>query len=716
MATALFSPSWYRVADLKPRLLKHVEIFRHDYRGRIWHILQDQANTRAHRLSPAAYRLLGLMDGKRTVQNLWDLANEQLGARAPTQDETIRLLGQLHAADAMICDVPPDSRELFRRYQRHERQKIKQKVWSPLAVRIPVWDPDGFLTATLPYVRWMFNIWGMLAWLALVTTGLVLLIMHFSAITENIFDRALTVENLLVLWFVYPVVKAVHELGHGYAVKVKGGEVHEIGIMFLVLIPVPYVDASASSGFRDKYHRMLVGGIGIMVEMALASIALMVWLNVEPGPTHVVAYNVMLIGGISTLLFNGNPLLRFDGYYVLADWLEIPNLGTRSNRHIFYVIQKYLFGSKDAEPITSLGWERFWFVLYGIAAFIYRMFIMFAIIMYVAGKFLVVGVILAIWAIFTQAIVPISKGVKFLFGNQKLRSNRPRAMLSTLGVIGLILFLLFVMPFPHRSMVDGVTWPSEQSQVRAQADGFVTELPAQNRSQVAKGAPVFISEDPFLEARERLIKAQIETLLVQEAAVRRSDRVEAQLAREEIAVARNDLARIQQQLADLTVYAPRDGRLVMPAQADLVGRYVRKGGLLGYVVDKADTLTLRMVIPQEYVGLVRNRTEEIEIMPAGYSMDPVPAEIVRETPGGTTRLPTPALGIVGGGEVPVDPRDSQGVRTLERYFEFELRVPEDHGTEFLGQRVRVKIDHGFEPVGFQIWRALRQLFIRLYDV
>lgn len=716
MATSLFSPSWYRVAELKPRVRKHVDIHRHDYRGRIWHILQDHANGRAHRLSPAAYRLLGLMDGTRTVQQLWELANEQLRDRAPTQEETIRLLGQLHAADAMICDVSPDSRELFRRFQRHERQKLKQKIWSPLAIRIPVWDPDAFLTRTLPYVQPVLTRWGMAAWLMTIIVGTVLTVMHFGAITENIFDRALTIDNLLVLWLVYPLVKAVHELGHGYAVKAHGGEVHEIGIMFLVLIPVPYVDASAASAFRDKYARMLVGGIGIMVEMALATAALIVWLNVEPGPTHVVAYNVMLIGGVSTLLFNGNPLLRFDGYYVLADWLEIPNLGTRSNRHIFYVIQKYVYGSKDAEPVTSLGWERFWFVLYGIAAFLYRMFIMFAIIMYIGGKFLLVGVILAIWAIFTQAIVPISKGIKFLASNHKLRSNRPRAILTTGGIIAGLLFLLFVIPFPHRTMIDAVTWPSEDSQLRAEADGFISEFLVENRTQVRSGEPLIKSEDPFLSARVRLLKAQINTLKVQEAAVRRTNRVEAQLVREEIAAAERDLARAEGQLADLTIQAPRDGALVVPSQSDIVGRYIRKGGLIGYVIDRNDTISLRMMIPQEDVGLVRNKIDEIEIMPAGYGLDPIPAEIVRETPGGSFRLPTAALGIVGGGEIPTDPRDANGVRTLERYFDFELRVAEEHGTSFLGQRVRVKIDHGWEPMGFQIWRAFRQLFIRLYGI
>ncbi|WP_172327529.1 peptidase M50 [Mangrovicoccus sp. HB161399] len=716
MATSLFSPSWYRVAQLKPRLRKHVEIHRHDYRGRIWYILQDHAAGRSHRLSPAAYRLVGLMDGQRSVEQLWQLANEQLAERAPTQDEAIRLLGQLHAADAMICDVPPDSRELFRRFKRQEEQKLKQKIWSPLAVRIPVWDPDRFLARTYPFVAPLFTRTGMALWAALVLAGVVLAVMNFGAITDNIFDRALTVQNLMVLWLVYPAVKAVHELGHGYAVKANGGEVHEIGIMLLVLIPVPYVDASAASALRDKKQRMLIGGIGIMVELALASAALLFWLNAEAGPAHVVAYNVMLIGGVSTLLFNGNPLLRFDGYYVFADFLEIPNLGSRANSHIFYLAQKYLFGSKEAEPVTSLASERFWFVAYGIAAFLYRLSIMFAIILYIGGRFFFIGVILAFWAATTQALVPIFNGVKFLSDSPKLRTNRGRAVWTTAGIVALLAALLFAMPFPLRTMADAVTWPSEQSQIRAQADGFVTAIPVRNRDSVAEGDVILTAEDPLLAARRDLIAAQIVTLSAQEAALRRQDRVQAELAAEELAAARAQLGEIERRMAELTLTAPRAGEVVLPNPSDLESRFMRKGGLVGYVVDAEDTRRMRMMIGQDRVALVRDRTRGVELMPAGYGTHPVPALIVRETPGGTTTLPTPSLGTGGGGEIPVDPRDPDGRKTLERFFEFELALDEGTGSPFLGQRARVKIDHGYEPIGFQAWRSLRQLFLRLYGV
>ena len=289
MSDSLFSPSWYRVAELKPRLRNHGEVHRHDYRGKVWFILQDHASGRSHRFSPAAYSFIGLMDGNSTVQQLWDTVTEQAGDKAPSQDEVIRLLGLLHSADILISDVTPDSRELFRRYQRQERMKLKQRLWTPLAIRIPMFDPENFLERSLSFARLLINRYTAVLWLMVVLTGVVLAAVHWSDLTENVVDRALLPQNLLLLWFVYPVVKTFHELGHAYVTKLNGGEVHEIGIMFLVLMPVPYVDVSSAWGFRDKHKRMAVGAAGIAVELFLGALALFVWLSVEDGVVHAIA-------------------------------------------------------------------------------------------------------------------------------------------------------------------------------------------------------------------------------------------------------------------------------------------------------------------------------------------------------------------------------------------------------------------------------------------
>ena len=716
MSDSLFSPSWYRVADLKPKLRGHVEIHRHDYRGKVWYILQDHASGRSHRFSPAAYHFIGLLDGQLSVQQVWDGVNATEGDQAPTQDEVIRLLGQLHAADALISDVTPDSRELFRRHQRHQQMQLKQRLWTPLAIRVPLLDPERFLERTLPFARLLINRYTAVVWLLIVLLGAVLAAVHWSDLTEDIVDRALTPGNLVLLWFIYPVVKALHELGHAYLAKLSGGEVHEIGIMFLVLMPVPYVDVSSTWGFRDKRKRMAVGAAGIAVEMFLGALALFVWLSVEPGAFHVVAYNVMIISGVSTLLFNGNPLLRFDGYYVLADALEIPNLGTRSIKYLAYLAQRYLLGVRDAESPAESPGERVWFVVYGIAAFIYRVFILFVIILYLGGKFFAVGVALAIWATVTQAVIPVSKSMKFLFSSPLLRRNRKRSTGAVIVGVAAVVLLLFVLPAPLWTRAEGVTWPSEQSQIRAAADGFIVELLVPDRSVVQQGQEIILTRDPLSQARVKTLEAQEKQLQIQLRAAQTVDRVEADIVREELTAVSEDLKRARERQDALVIRSPRSGVFTAPESQDFIGRFVRQGQLVAFVINPADTAVVRAAVSQDDIGLVRQNVRKVDVMPAGKRAQSVSAQMLREVPGGTHQLPTAALGFSGGGKFAVLPSDTTGKTTLDRVFEVEVALPAQARADYLGMRMFVRFDHGYEPLAMQAWRSLRQLLLRRFGV
>jgi putative peptide zinc metalloprotease protein len=715
VSDALFSPSWYRVAALKPRIRAHVQIYRHAFRGKVWFVLQDFAAERSHRFSPAAHYFIGLMDGERTVQELWEATSANLGDEAPTQEETIRLLGQLHATDALLCDVPPDSMEVFRRFERQERQIWKRRLWTPLALRFPIVDPDRFLVRTMPVVKPLLGWAGALLWLVVVLTGAVLAASHWTDITEDIGDRVLAPQNLLLLWFVYPAVKVLHELGHAYATRKWGGEVHEIGIMLLVLTPVPYVDASAASGFRDKRQRMVVGAAGIAVELFLGALALFVWLNVEPGLVRAIAYNVMLISGVSTLLFNGNPLLRFDGYYVLSDAIEIPNLGARSNQYLGYLFQRYVFGVMDASSPAETQGERVWMVAYGIASFIYRVIIMFVIILFIAGKFFIIGVLLAIWAVATQVVMPIGKNFSFLVNSPSLRRRRGRALTISAAIFVLTAIILFIVPAPSWTRAEGVVWVPEESQVRAGTDGFVESLLAESDSDVVRGQPLLRAEDPLLLTNVAVIEAQLQELSAQYDDVLFSDRVKADLIAQEMVAVEANLKRSRDREKELVFYSPANGRFVLPNAVDLPGRFVSKGQLVGYVVEPK-ALTVRVVLTQDDIAQVRQKTRSVEIMLADWSAIPLPAQIRREVPGGSSDLPTAALGSTGGGTFAVDPRDGRGVKTLSRVFQLELALPSVARSSYLGSRVYVRFDHGYEPVGFQIYRSFRRLVLRQFNV
>lgn len=715
MSEPLFSPSWYRVARLRPRLRGHTRIYRHVYRDEVWFVLQDHAKGRYYRFTPNVHQMLGKMDGRATIQELWERASEALGDDAPTQSEIVQLLTQLHAADVLVADVSPDTEELLDRSERIERARRVQSIRSPLAIRIPLIDPERFLERTIGLVRPLFSRTGAVLWVATVAIAVALGVEHWDDLTSNVVDRVLATQNLVLLWFVYPAVKALHELGHGYAVKTWGGEVHEMGIMFLVFMPVPYVDASAASEFRSKRRRMVVGSAGIMVELFVSSIALFAWIALEPGLARSVAFNVVLIGSVSTLLFNGNPLLRYDGYYIFSDLLEIPNLGQRSLGHLGWWVRRRVLGVRDEpEPYAAPG-ERGWLLTYAVCAFVYRMFVYAGIVLFVAGKFFFIGVILALWAAFNMVVTPVSKAIRYVAVSPVLRESRGRAAVTTAGLVAAGLAVLFVVPLPLRTRAEGVVWVPERALVRAATDGFVDRVLATPNGEVAPGDPLVAFRDPMLESETRVLAAKLEELDSRYDAAMAHDKVQARIVDRERAHVRERLVRSRERRADLEIASLADGTFVLPDAEDLPGRYVHKGELLGYVLN-VDRPTVRAVVPQSRIDLVRSRTRAVEVRFEERIELTIPARVQREVPEAEQELPSTILGSGGGGEIATDPFEGQGTRAFERVFQFDLALEQPVDRVFVGGRVHVRFDHGTEPLAFQAWRKLRQMFLRRFHV
>lgn len=711
----LKSSSWYRVAPLRLSLRLHVNIQRHSFRGQVWHVIQDHASGKHHRFSPGAYLIISLMDGERTVEEIWDIASGQLGDDGLTQDEVIQLLTMLHQGDLLQGEITPDMREMSARSDKQARRKLLQMVMNPLALRLPLLDPDRFLTVTMPLVRPLFSWFGFLLFALVSVTAVLLAGMHWEALTTNVVDRVLAAENFLVLIFSYSFIKALHELGHGYAAKMHGGEVHEVGLMFLVFIPVPYVDASSVSSFSNKWHRALVGSAGMLVEVFLAALALFLWLNVEAGLVNAVAFNVMLIGGVSTVLFNGNPLLRFDGYYVLADLIEIPNLGVRSNRYIGYLVQRYLFGVDTAvSPATAPGEAR-WFVFYGIAAYLYRIFITTTIILFVASEYLFVGVLLGVWAGMVVFVWPLAKSVRFLFTSPALRVQRSRAFAVTGGSVFVLAMLLSMIPVPYATVAEGVVWADKESVVHAGTDGVIDQVLVAPNTVVDRGQPLFIMKDLLLPAQVRLAAAELGELRARHEALQILDQSEARVIAEQIRHAQAEYELKLQREKEMITRSPSNGRLLLVHPQDLVGRFLRKGESIAHVATLVDP-TVRVVVPHSVIDLVRDATRDIQIRFADRFRDVRPARVIRELPFITDQLPSLALSTQGGGQVFVDPTDPSGGTALETFFQLELQPEEKIQAGGIGVRVFVRFDHGTKPVAYQLYRWVRQLFLQRFSV
>lgn len=711
----LFSRQWHRVADLKPRLRPHARFSRQSFGGQTWHMLYDPATGRSHRLTPAVYSFVARMDGDRSMEELWLRTSEQLGDDCPTQDECIQILSQLHGADALICHLPPDVAEMTGRGRKFRRRQTIAKIRNPLGIRIPLVDPDRFLEKTLPFVRPLISPLGFLFWLLIVGYGVLLAAMHWSAYTTDFADRVLAADNLIVLWLTFPFVKALHELGHGYTVKRWGGEVHEMGVMFLVFVPVPYVDASGSAEFREKWKRALVGSAGILTELPIAAIALMIWVNAEPGLLRAIAYNTVLISSISTLLFNANPLLRYDGYYVLADLAEMPNLAQRSNRYIGYLVQRYVFKGKKTVSPADRADERWKLAAYAVASFCYRMFVWAAIILLVASKFFTIGILLAIWAAWLMLIWPLLKHAAFVLNSPVLAGRRFRAIGLTGAAVGGFVLLASAVPLPLATMSEGVVWTPEKAEIRAGRSGVVRDVFVEARRPIGPGDPVVSIEDPIVIAEAKVARLRLRESEMKYLAALTDNPYAARLYREEADTLAKRVEDAEEKVRKLVVESGAAGQLIMSRSDDLPGKFVMRGDLIGYVKGE-DGVVVKTVIPEHEIALLRARQRGATVRLASRPWEKHKASIVRIGPSATRQLPSMALSKDGGGKFSLDPTSSQSPRTLEDVYHVELKADGLDDAELIGGRVYVRVDLGAEPLAMQFFRRARQVFLERLDV
>ena len=718
MSSALLSGHWFRVAPLRPRLRGHVRVHRHVYRGKVGYVIHDRASGHHHRFNAAAYDVIRQFDGKHSMQSIWDALLAKGSEETPTQDEIIRVLGQLNAADLLaLDDASPDVAELLDRRATRRQRQLVGRFLNPMSLRIPLWDPDAFLGAVAawlkplpPWLAWAF-------WLATVIPALLLVPAHWPELTSNFGERLLAADNLWVIAVAFPLLKAAHELAHGLAVKRGGGEVHETGLMFLMLYPIPYVDASGAYAFAGKRRRAWVGAAGMVAEMWLAAIAFYFWLVLEPGLLRSIAYNVAVLGSITTLLFNANPLLRYDGYFILADLIEIPNLGAHANRYWQYLATRHLFGVRSEQPPAATPGERRWLIGYAPLAFAYRLVVTVGIAWFIAQHYFLVGVILAAWAIATGLVLPMFKALRALFTDPRFVARAGRVWCVLGGGLGAAALALFVLPMPYHTRAEGVVWLPEKALLRAGADGFISRVAAADGEHIAAGSAVVETVNPYIAAEVARQQGRVDEVQARYDAAWGDRPAEAGRLAEELHRERAALDRAVDQAAQLAARPGATGRLLIDRAQDLPGRYVHRGELLGYVVGPHAPI-VRVVVAQEDVDRVLNDTRSLDVRLAGAMAQSIPARVIRAVPKAGNELPSAALGQAGGGQRVIDPRDERRVKTVETSFEFELelRAADAAAVEQLGGRAHVAFEHASEAIGWRWLRGVRRQLLSKMEV
>lgn len=716
MSRRTYDESWHRVAGLTPRIATGASVRRMIFRGRVWHVVEDPLSGRFFRLSEPAYGFIGLLDGRRTVQDAWEASRDALGDEAPTQREAINALAQLYAANLLRSGLPGDAHALFRRHVKRIGGEVRGRLLSFLFVRIPLIDPDRFLSRWAPLAAPLFTWWGAALWLALLVVGAVSLAGR-PGLFEGL-QGVLSASNLPLLYASFVVVKLLHELGHGFACKVfarreqparpDAGAVHTLGVLFLVFLPVPYVDASSAWALRSKWRRATVGAAGIIVELACAAAAAIVWARTGEGSVaHAIAYNVMFTAGVSTILFNGNPLLRYDGYHILSDVLEVPNLAQRANTHLAHLVKRWVWGMRRSRsPATAPG-ERFWFVVYAVAAWVYRIVVYVGISLFIADQQFLLGVAILLFAAIAWIVAPVLKGAQYVLTSPELSGHRPRAILTTTLAIGALAIAIGLPPAPDHVRVTGVVEPTSFAVVYAGANGRVRSMTPEGALVQTAGEPILVAENEELAARQIMLAAELERLEVESRIGLAEDPARRQRLEGEIEAIREELAWVHDEIARLSVRAPIDGLWLSKSDVIGEGRHVRKGEEVGVVLDLSD-VRVRVAASQRIAALLTSEgRDRVQLRARSRPTEFCEGNLRAVLPAGSSTLPSASLGLLGGGEALVDPTDPSGVTSAEPVFEAIIQ-PDAVGGLLAGQRVEVRFRLADKPLGAQLWRAIRQ--------
>lgn len=703
----LFSARWHRVAGLCPRLRQQVELRRQPQRGVDWFLLVDTASGEVRRLNRAAYEFIGRCDGHSSVRRVWEAVLTAMPDVAMSQDEVVQLLSSLHERQLLEVDHAPDVEAVFRRRDQVRRRRRWLAV-NPMAFRLAMVDPSPWIERLAPAGRWIFSAWGLLAWGVLVLAAAWVGLPQLGALYAEATRLAGSPSDLALAWFVYPFIKGVHEAAHALAMRRWGITPRRAGITLLLLTPVPFVDASATDALRQPHRRAVVSAAGILAELAVASLALLLWSLVEPGLVRDLALSAVLIGTVSTLLVNGNPLLRLDGYYVLSDLLDLRNLAPRSARWWQTLARRVLLGDRHAEPMTTVPGEWPWLVAFSPLSMLFRLALCMATVLWIGQHSAVLG-----------ALVGISLGLALLgrplwSGLQALRFQpglSPWARTAT--AVTLVVLLVGVVEWPHHHVATGVVLPPEQSQLRLGSDGFISEWLVRDGQAVGPGVVVGRLSDDELVARRAELQADLTEADVRlyDALVSGSDEVSA--LGERLATRQAGLMRIDERLALLDVKAGAAGTLVLPHQGDQLGGYLRRGELLGYVMNGAP-LVLRVAVPQSEADLLQVASRQVEVRLAQSPHVVIAGQVGPERGAAVMQLPSAALGDHGGGSLATDPADPQGLTTVSPVFVLDVEV-KGLQSDHIGGRAFVRFDLGTQTLASRAARQVRQLLLGSFN-
>ena len=541
-----------------------------------------------------------------------------------------------------------------------------------LFIKIPLIHPHRFLHATLPLVAPLYT--PMAAWLfgMIGATGLFLVGQQWDTFLST-FLHFFTWSGALMYGAVFCAVKVVHELGHAYTATRFGCRVPTIGVALMVMMPVLYSDISDAYRLSSRRKRLWIAGAGVVAELGLAAVATLVWGFLPDGAIRSVVFVAATTSWVMSLAVNLNPFMRFDGYYLLADGLGIPNLQDRAFAFGQWRIRELLF-APGAPPPEAVGLSnRRILIAYAWGIWLYRLVLFTGIALAVYHYFFkVLGLLLFLVEIVFFIGLPIWRELTSWWSRRAAYASTGRFAV-TMTVVAAML-LLACLPWSSRVAIPGVLQAGSYATIYPPAPGRIASVSVHAGQSVRAGDTVLVLENPLLAKEARLARTQVELLdfRLQRQAGYAEDRIQSQVLAEALRSKLVELDGVAEQQQRLVLQAPIDGVVVDQADSLYPGRWINEKLAVAYVVNSR-TAIVTALAPVEDLGVLAVGQEALFI-PNDVTRQATRARVTEIRDVDEQDLSVPYLASIYGGAVPVR-KDSHGrLQAEQSVYRVELEV------------------------------------------
>ena len=659
------------LGHLRPRLRPDLRFTHQVFRDAESYVIEDPVHGRFFRVGLPEFRFAQRLDGETSIADVLAAMAREFGGDAPDEFEAAVMLRWLIDNELAVTDALADIGWL-REAAGRQRRKRRARRLNPLFIRVPLVDPDRFLDRLHPLVGWLFSPWLVGVWLLVVLSGAWQVSSNFDrflAVYDGLFD-SLDWLWLLVAWI---ALKVVHETGHGIVCKRYGGEVREAGVILVLLLPIGYVDATSSWRFPSKWQRIHTAAAGMYIELFIAGAAAWYWAGAGTGLAAHLAAQLVLLASINTLLFNANPLMKFDGYYILSDWLGLPGLYRDGQRFVHGMVARLFAGMRRAPLHYSAG-DAFLVAFYGIAAGVWRLIVVVTLLLIASTLFHGAGLLLALAAIVALLAAPVARIVSRMQRDDA--GSRPSWLRLAITVpafaavvYGLSTWTVVETRLESAAMVED----EDLAIVRAASPGFLAEVVVTSGQRVAAGDVLARLENHELRAelaRQQNLARQLE------AKKRRSvfdqDPAAASILEEQLAVVRRRVEQAERRVRDLTVVAPGAGTVDTGELDRFDGNWFARGAAL-VMLTPGEGKVLKALVSERDVERYRQQVGgPVGVFLPGRREQLRVGTLRRVSPGATTSVDFPLLTAMAGG--PLSIRDGDPPRLAEPYFEADVSI------------------------------------------